>query len=504
MVVWEGKYKVKSSFPKIGQNAIISGNMKRSELIFNLITIPVDALALLGAGVVSFYLRGHTLSLVRPLATHLDSGDFVILVLKIIPILLVIFGLLGLYNLRGTRRFIHEFNRIVVGVSLGLMAIFILFFFNQTIFPSRFIILAAWGFAVVFVLLGRFVLKGFQQFLFSHGYGLHRLVIINGEGMEAEIIQKILKNRSYGYEIVSELAYSQDTVSDLENLYYARQIDEIIQANPKLPDEANLRLVEFARNKGLQFSFVPNLFEVQRNAVELNNFKGVPVVSLKNTPLDGWGKVAKRLTDIIASLGCLIITLPIFIAVAVAILIDSRGKIVYSAQRGGRGKDFKFYKFRSMYSHLSVGKEYGGDEAEKVRQGLWKQSARGGEDGPLLKVKDDPRVTRVGKLIRKTKLDELPQFWNVLKGDMSMVGPRAHVLDEVDRYRNRYRRMFSIKPGIFGLSQTAQLTWPDLPFEEEIRLNIYYIENWSLWWDIKILIKTFYTLFFVKKPKEDY
>ena len=478
--------------------------MKRSELIFNLISIPIDALALLAAGGVSFYLRGHAFTVFRPVMFVMNGHEFLWVVLKIIPVFLIIFAFLGLYNLRGTRRFIHEFNRIVVGTSLGLVAIFILFFFNQAVFPSRFIILAAWGLAVVFIFLGRLMLKLFQQLLFSEGYGLHKLVIIHGQGMEAEIIQKILKNRNYGYQVVADLTYSPDLISDLEKLYAAEKIDEIIQANPKLAEEANLNLVEFARNKGLQFSFIPNLFEVQRNAVELNNFKGIPVISLKNTPLDGWGRVAKRLMDIMASLICLILTAPVFFAIAIAIRLDSKGKIVYSALRGGRDRDFKFYKFRSMYSHLSVGEEYGGEEAEKIRQGLWKQSARGGEDGPFLKVKSDPRVTRVGRLIRKTKLDELPQFWNVLKGDMSMVGPRAHVLDEVEKYRNRYRRMFSIKPGIFGLSQTAQLTWPDLPFEEEIRLNTYYIENWSLWWDIKILAKTFYTLFFVKKPEEDY
>lgn len=478
--------------------------MKRSELIFNLITIPVDALALVGAAAVSFYLRGHTIAAFRPVMFAMDGKDFIWLALKIIPVLILIFALLGLYNLRGTRRFVHEFNRIVIGTSLGLVTIFVLFFFNQTIFPSRLIILVAWVLAIVFVLLGRIVLKWFQQFLFSRGYGLHKLVIVNGSGMQAEIIQGILKNRNYGYEVLADLAYSSDITERLEKLYSEQKIDEIIQSNPKLEEEANLKLVEFARNKGLQFSFVPNLFEVQRNVVELNNFKGIPVISLKNTPLDGWGKVAKRLMDIIASSICLLITLPAFVAIAIAIRLDSSGKVVYSALRGGRDKDFKFYKFRSMYSHLSVGDEYGGQEAEKVRQDLWKKSARGGEDGPFLKVKGDPRVTRVGRLIRKTKLDELPQFWNVLKGDMSMVGPRAHVLDEVDRYRTRYRRMFSIKPGIFGLSQLAQLTWPDLPFEEEIRLNTYYIENWSLWWDIKILVKTFYALFFVKKPSEDY
>jgi lipopolysaccharide/colanic/teichoic acid biosynthesis glycosyltransferase len=254
----------------------------------------------------------------------------------------------------------------------------------------------------------------------------------------------------------------------------------------------------------LEFSFVPNLFDVQRNSIETRDFQGLPVISLKNSPLDGWGKVIKRFFDLFVSVFCLIITIPLFLLIALAVSLDSPGRVIYSALRGGRIRNFKFYKFRSMYSHLSVGENFGGAQAEEIRKKLWQKNNRGGELGAFLKIKDDPRVTRVGKFLRKTKLDELPQFWNVLKGDMSMVGPRAHVLDEVERYRGRYRRMFSIKPGIFGLSQIAQFNWPDLPFEEEICLNTFYIENWSLWLDIKILSKSFWLLFFAKKPKENY
>jgi lipopolysaccharide/colanic/teichoic acid biosynthesis glycosyltransferase len=197
-------------------------------------------------------------------------------------------------------------------------------------------------------------------------------------------------------------------------------------------------------------------------------------------------------------------TSPPFFVIYAAIRLDSPGPAIYPALRGGRDKDFWFYKFRTMYTHLSVGDNFGGAEAERIRQQLWEKNDRGGKAGPFLKVKNDPRVTKVGRFLRKTKLDEIPQFWNVLIGDMSMVGPRAHVLDEVDRYRNHYKRMFSIKPGIFGMSQLAQATWPDLPFNEEIRLNTYYIENWSLWLDIKILAKSFYSLFFARKPHDDY
>ena len=300
------------------------------------------------------------------------------------------------------------------------------------------------------------------------------------------------------------LSFLAELPEKLEAFYRENKIDEILQANPNLGEEDNLKLVQFARNKGLKFSFVPNLFEVQRNIVETDNLNGIPIISLKNTPLDGWGKVTKRILDVILSFICLVLTSPLFLLIIVIIKLDSKGRVIYSATRGGQGKDFKFYKFRSMFAHLSVGEDYGGSEAEKVRQELWKKNDRGGEASPFLKIKHDPRVTKFGRFLRKTKLDEIPQFWNVLKGDMSMVGPRAHVLDEVGKYRSRYFRMFSIKPGIFGLSQIAQMTWADLPFEEEIRHNTYYIENWSIWLDIKILAQSFWLLFFKENLSEDY
>jgi exopolysaccharide biosynthesis polyprenyl glycosylphosphotransferase len=456
---------------------------------------------LLLAGIISFNLRGDFTHIVGPIIYELNLAQFLMVIEKIIPALLIIFALLGLYNLRGTRKFWQELSKIVVGESLGLLLVILLFFFNQSIFPSRFIILATWGIGIILVFLGRTVLRQIQKVLFEQNIGLHKLVVVSG-GTNVPVIEQVYKNKRYGYEVAAELEFDQNIFSRLEELFVQNKIDEILQANASLSDDSNLKLVQFARNNGLSFSFVPNLFEVQRNAVEMSELKGIPVIALKNTPLDGWGQVVKRLVDVLFSLICLVITLPFILIIALAIKLDSKGKVIYSAVRGGKGEDFKFYKFRTMYSHMSVGEGYGGEQAEKIRKELWKKNDRGGEQAPFLKIKHDPRVTRVGRFLRKTKLDEIPQFWNVLVGDMSMVGPRAHVLDEVGRYRNRYRRMFSIKPGAFGMAQIAQVSWPDLPFEEEIRLNTYYIENWSLWLDIKILAKSFWLLCFGAKSRE--
>lgn len=478
--------------------------MKKSELVFNLISVPIDAIMLFLAGLASFYLRLKPEVYAKPIVYELTIQKFLSFGLYIIPLLIIIFAIFGLYNMRGLRRSWQEFYRVTIGLSLGLLVVILMFFFDQTIFPSRFIILSTWVLGIIFVQFGRLILRIIQKLLFSKGIGLHRLVIVNGSRGSSKIIEKVYKNKSLGYEMIKEIKFDENTLFDLENIYKEEKIDEILQANNLLTDEENLKLVQFTRSKGLAFSYVPNLFDVEKSAVETLNIRGIPLIVLKNTPLDGWGKVAKRILDIIVSLICLLLTSPFFIIIAIAIKLNSKGRVIYSAMRGGCGKDFKFYKFRSMYSHLSVGQEYGGDEAEKIRQELWQKNDRGGKDAPFLKIKHDPRVTPVGRFLRKTKLDEIPQFWNVFIGDMSMVGPRAHVLDEVERYRNRYQRMFSIKPGIFGMSQIAQVSWPDLPFEEEIRLNSFYIENWSLFLDVKILARSFWLLFFSKKPKDDY
>jgi exopolysaccharide biosynthesis polyprenyl glycosylphosphotransferase len=470
--------------------------MKRTELLFNIASIPADIISLLIAGLVSFYLRLRLAPKI-PIVFSLSFDLYLKFILVAVPVLIIIFALAGLYNLKATRKFSSEFSRIITAVSIALLLVIITFFFNRSVYPSRLIVLSAWGLSILFVVIGRYILRKIQVFFLNRGLGLHNLVIINGLGTQVSLIDEIKNNKELGYKVVAILENSPQLINQLEKLYASEdKIEEILQANPNLSQQTNLSLVQFARNRGLTFNFVPNLFDVQRNAIEIETVQGIPYISLKNTPLEGWGKVVKRIFDIILALICFILTLPLFIVIAILIKIDSPGKILYTAPRFGTKKEFSFYKFRSMYTHMSVGDGYGGGEAEQLRRELAKQSIR---LGPITKFKDDPRVTRIGRFLRRTKLDEIPQFLNVLKGDMSMVGPRAHVMDEVQSYRHEYRRIFTIKPGVFGLAQVAQFSWPALPFEEEMRLNTYYVDNWSVWLDMTVLAKSFYYLFFVRK-----
>ncbi len=476
--------------------------MKKGELYLNLASVPVDIAMLLLAAYLAFESRFYFTELVGPVRYELKLLEFLATSAALIPILLALFAFFGLYNLTGARKLGSQIAKLAAAITLGLFLVIVLFFFNQQLFPSRFIVLASWAWAIATVSLGRLVLELLEQWMFRSGKGLHQVVIINGHHSTSQAISKSLGNPKWGINVLKELDYNEKTLEQLEGIYGSGRLDEIIQANPELGDEQNMRLLEFARSKGLRFSFVPNFFDVQSNTREFIEFDGVPLISIKNTPLEGWGQVVKRVIDVSLSMAAMLILAPVYLIIYIAVKVGSPGPAIYPQIRGGRKKDFWFYKFRSMYTHLSDG--LGGEEADKMRAELWKKNDRGGADSPFLKIKNDPRITPVGKIIRKTKLDEIPQFWNVLKGDMSLVGPRAHMLAEVERYRNRYRRMFSIKPGIFGVSQIAQMSWPDLPFEEEIRLNTYYIENWSLWLDIKILFQSAYLLFFAHKPKDDY
>jgi exopolysaccharide biosynthesis polyprenyl glycosylphosphotransferase len=478
--------------------------MKRSELVFNIVLIPIDCVMILLAGIVSFYFRQYSQPIIGPVIFQITVSDLLKASWFIVPPLIIIFAFLGLYNLKGTRSFLFQIGKVFVGVSLGLLLVILLFFFDQTIFPSRFIILSTWLLGIVFVILGRVSLKILQTNLFRKNIGLHKLVLIGKNLENNTTLSKYFKQTSNGYSVSAELNFNQNIFQELQKLHKAGKIDEILQTDQALSYEDNWQLVQFAKNHGIAFSYLPNLFEVQKNSLETLTIDGTLIIFLKNSPLDGWGKVVKRILDIMFSLVCLIITSPLFLIIAIVIKLNSPGKIFYVAKRGGRGKDFDFYKFRTMFTHLSVGHKYGGEKAEQVRQMLWEKNDRGGKQSPFLKIKHDPRVTSVGRFLRKTKLDEIPQFWNVLKGDMSMVGPRAHVLDEVERYRNKYRRMFSIKPGIFGLSQIAQIHKPDLPFDDEISLNTNYIENWSIFLDLKILAISFLKLFFSHKIDQDY
>jgi exopolysaccharide biosynthesis polyprenyl glycosylphosphotransferase len=463
--------------------------MKRSELFFGAVLVPLDALALLLAGAFAYHLRTSPyIQRVRPAVFQLDLpfAQYMQLVGFVTVIVIIIFALEGLYSMRVTRRAFDEFTQIFSGISIGVMLIIVAIFLRAELFHSRFIVLAAYLFAVMLVTFSRFVIRRIQRALLSKGYGIHRVVLVGDGVVTGRLDRMFHQHPELGYRVVSIQPVASKAL--LEHAYRQNGIDEVIQTDPGLSQEDNMVILDFCETHKIDYKYIPNLFETHAAHVAFRQIGGVPMMELARTPLDGWGRIAKRLIDIAGSIIGLIVFSPFLALSALFIRLDTPGPIVYRQQRVGRNTEpFTMYKFRSMYKEHSVGDEYGGEKAKEFYEQLRQQTNE--RTGPLFKMKDDPRVTKVGRFLRRTRIDELPQLWNVLKGDMSLFGPRPHLPEEVAKYEKYHQRLFTIKPGVSGMAQVSGNA--GLSFEEEAKLDIFYIEHWSLWLDIILLLKTF-------------
>ncbi|MFH1366585.1 MAG: sugar transferase [Patescibacteria group bacterium] len=452
--------------------------MKKSELIFSAVLVPIDYLMILAAGLFAYYLRFQSaLTDLREVFYEMSLEHYFIILSLTGIVWLGVFAVSGLYNIRGTRKAIDELARIFIACSTTVMLIIIVIFFQREFFSSRFIILSGWVLSIIFVSLGRILIRAFQHSLFRKGVGVHNVLIIGRDNNTDQVVKQIHLKPLLGYKIINHWQNFDDEKLKLAEVMAQNQaIDEIIQADSNLPREEVLRLIDFCNNYHLVYKYAAGFAEAQTVHLEVNTLAGIPIVEVKRTPLDGWGKILKRVFDIVFSLFVLIVLSPVFILVALVVKLDSSGPVFARLERiGESGRPFILFKFRSMIKN-----------AHDLKKNLVALNER--KDGPLFKIKNDPRITRVGGFIRKTSLDELPQFFNVLKGEMSVVGPRPHEPEEVAQYQKNHRKLLAIKPGISGLAQISGRS--DLVFEEEAKLDIYYIENWSFSLDLQIIIRT--------------
>lgn len=466
--------------------------MKRSELLFDAILVPLDFLMLVLAGIGAYYLRtSDYVQQVRPAVFLLDLPfvNYVQLVSIVAAVIIAIFAIQGLYAMQVTRRYLDEQTKIFSGITLGFMLIIIYIFLSAELFQSRFILFAAYLFAVVLVTFGRYFIRRLQVLFLKQGIGIHRVVLVGNGRASWQLSEIFRKKPQLGYRVVG----IPDVVrwDILENIYQNTGIDEVIETDPSMPEEDILLLLDFCDQYKIDYKYVPNLFETHAANVRFRLMGGMPVMELLRTPLDGWGRIAKRAMDLIGAIVGLIVLSPLFALTALAIKADSPGSIFYKQTRVGRNTDsFEIYKFRSMKRQYCTGDKYGGEKAQEFEEKLRQETNE--RTGPLFKMRSDPRVTRVGRFIRQWRVDELPQLFNVLRGDMSLLGPRPHLPQEVQKYDKYHRKLFTIKPGMSGMAQVSGNA--GLSFEQEAKLDIGYIESWSLWLDVILLVKTFLIL----------
>lgn len=457
--------------------------MKRSEMIFGLLRVASDAAAVAAAVLLAYILRMKNIDLVpgvqllEPTKTLPDFPYYVrSFVLPSILLFLTTAALLKLYLIRITLSAFRELSRIALAtiVWVGLIMAYY-FMVRHQLFYSRILLIHATFFLFFFVSLGRSLLTLLQRSLLKRGIGV-RTVLSLGTQPLPEHVERFLK-RDPRYRYVRHATSFVSAQDDTKK----QSIDLMLQTDPSSSEETN-RIIDFCRSHHIGYAFLPPVLTDVPHLLSVYRFGSVPVLRFHPTPLDGWGAIFKRIIDVATSCFLLILLAPFILLLAILVKMDSSGPVFYRSKRVGQlksgGRDFQYVNILKMRSMV--------EGADALKEELRTQSHR--SDGPLFKVKDDPRVTRVGKFLRRLSLDELPQLWNVLRGDLSLVGPRPHLPEEVAKYTDFEKRVFAVKPGMTGLAQISGRS--DLPFGEEVRLDLQYIEEWSPWLDLFILWRT--------------
>jgi len=391
---------------------------------------------------------------------------------KTIPIIIVIFVLIfrqyGLYNFRKYLDPFDEFFRAIKAVTIGTFLAMAATFIYREFSYSRIVLAYAWLISILLIYSFREWIKGIKG-LFLRRELQNRGILIMGEGEAPQKVGKTFQER--GFKTYTGQLLREESLS---NFIKENKIDEVIVTEP-IDHQYLWSIVNQCEATDVDFKLVPDILELRLGEIIVDNRLGIPTITLKSPPLAGINLFVKRILDLFLSTTLLLLLSPLLVITGILIRLDSPGPILYCQPRMGyKKKVFSFLKFRTMV-----------ENADKMIEEIKHLSDR---EGPAFKMKDDPRITRVGKWLRRFSLDELPQLMNVLKGDMSLVGPRPQVLWEAAHYDEWASRRLKIPPGITGLWQISGRS--ELSYEEMIKLDLYYLENWSLELDLKILLKT--------------
>ncbi|EKD47367.1 MAG: exopolysaccharide biosynthesis polyprenyl glycosylphosphotransferase [uncultured bacterium] len=455
--------------------------MKRVNLFFTAILVPLDYTILVCAASFAYWIRfTPMIKSLRPVSFDLSFDAYIQIALIMGLVWILIFAFSGLYGIRQVR-LATELIRIILACSTGIAVILGIAFFFRELFDSRFIVLAVWGSAIVFVSIERYLIRMLQRSLRHFGIGLNRIVIIGKTKSGQSLRSYFQAYPMIGFEVVEHIANFTDTSRQkLLELKKKGLIDSILLANPEA-DKKEIQMIKtFSDTEHVNFYYSASLFPSGAIKPIMHTLAGQPIIEVPKTPLDGWGAIFKRGFDVIFSLIFIILTFPILLIASIALFIEQPGNIFFVHKRVGQGgREYRHIKLRSMIKNAH---KYRFDPEFIKKYG----NERGGT--PLFKLTHDPRITRIGRIVRKLSIDELPELYLVLFGKMSLIGPRPHLPEEVANYKPSQRQVLTIKPGMTGMAQVGGRA--DLDFDEEVQLDMYYIQNWNPWLDIIILIKT--------------
>ena len=467
---------------------------------YSLILVIADMFVLLMAFVFAYVLRVQYDP--RPLVNQILATEYFTTFLLILPFWILIFATLGLYQSNTYNRRLIEWGKIAIGVFIGILLVIGWEYASDiAIFPARLVAVYALIASFILIVFERELLRLTRSLMFRFGRGTSRVLIVGNSDATRDIADNLSETHKSGYHVVAiagpkkvvpqglDVEHFLSVDSALKHIKDLR-INTIIQTDLYDSTERNQRILGAAQVNHIQYSFIPGEAEFYAGKNTVDVFLGYPMISVSQTPLVGWGQIVKRLFDLAVSGLLIIILSPVFLITILLQLIFNPGPIFYKSARLTRySQPFGMYKFRSMAA--KYGKK---DAATEFREMGREDLAQEYEKN--FKVENDPRITRLGKFLRASSIDELPQLFNVLKGELSLVGPRPVPRKELDaKFTTTHGALLlSVKSGVTGLWQVSGRS--DLSTEKRINIELYYAQNWTFWLDIKILFKTIVVVLF--------
>ena len=461
---------------------------KKSDFVLRLCLIIGDALALILSFAMAYFIRVKVDP--RPFTFESQFFDFVATVATLVPILLIIIAALGLYrkNVFLGKSRLPERGKLILAAVLSVSALIVYDFFRgEDLFPVRIMALTSIVLSFVFLLFERILVRFVVRLIFRNDYGTRRVIIIGNHKNTGYLADYITSTPEAGYRLAGIVANQKFIPKDLKKRQYSSLKDALKKARADVIFQTDEKSTEYvykqAVNRHILYYFVPSETALSSHFGELELVGNMPAVLVMTTPLTGGYAVIKRLFDVLFSIVGIVLTIiPMMIVWSILKISDLKHSPVYKAERLTQyNRRFKCYKFRSMKS------EYSGmtPEAAFIKMGKPELIKKYRKNGDYLK--NDPRITKIGRFIRRTSIDELPQLFNILKGDISLIGPRALLPGELRDYGDR-SLILTVKSGLTGFAQVSGRR--NISFEERRALDIYYVRNWSLMLDLTIFFKT--------------
>lgn len=462
----------------------------KSSLPFTVLTVLGDSLAIVGAYSLAFILRVKIST--DPIKHAIRADTYFKSMLFLLPFCIIIFSVCGLYQSKRSRNFWVTAGKLVLGAFLAMLfMVFIDYFYAGYIFPAKKVPLYGLAISIILLAIERLIISALKYFRNRHQIGTSSVLVI-GDNETAKLIVRDIQRPSSNYRlqgVVGDGRLKWTNYKTFKEAVANYLPDIIIQVTTTKKPRVDTKVLDFAQKHYIDFKFVPSDVNDLNERVEMELFMGdVPMMSVEPTELIGWARFGKRTFDIVASLLGLIILSPVFLIVFILEKItDPKASAIFHQTRLTRGNQkFTMYKFRSQKA------EYDGTTPEQAfkRMGHPELIKKYRDNGDFLD--DDPRVTKLGRFIRRYSLDELPQLVNVLKGDISLVGPRALIPQELNKYEKKHM-ILNVKSGITGLAQISGRR--DLPWEQRRKLDVYYVQHWSVELDLSILFRTVIQVF---------